>query len=164
MNRLRESKGVSNEAKFRLAAAYASIGQTAVAKQILSTARLDETNNKHYYYTYGSSDRNRAMALETYVLLKDQSKAQELAKMIAQNLSDKRYMSTQSTSYSLMAMAKFAAMIGGKGIKTSYTINGKSERIGTEKTLASRPIQIKKGSFRRISLHLWCSKAEMAQF
>jgi len=146
MNRLRESSGVSNEGKFRLAAAYASIGQTNVAKKILNTARLDVENNKYYYYTYGSSDRNRAMALETYVLMKDKTKAQELAKTIAKNLSDKRYMSTQSTSYSLMAMAKFAEMIGGKGIKTSVTVNGKSENVGTEKTLASRPIEIKKGS------------------
>lgn len=150
MNRLRESSGVSNEAKFRLAAAYASIGQTNVAKKILSTARLDVENNKYHYYTYGSSDRNRAMALETYVLMKDKTKAQELAKTIAKNLSDKRYMSTQSTSYSLMAMAKFAEMIGGKGIKTNVTINGKSESVGTEKTLASRPIKIKKGSNRII--------------
>ncbi|MFK7811706.1 MAG: alpha-2-macroglobulin, partial [Maribacter sp.] len=146
MNRLRESSGVSNEGKFRLAAAYAIIGQANVAKKILNTAQLDVENNKYYYYTYGSSDRNRAMALETYVLMKDKVKAQELAKTIAENLSDKRYMSTQSTSYSLMAMAKFAEMIGGKGIKTSLTINGKSENVGTEKTLASRPIEIKKGS------------------
>ena len=146
MNRLRESSGVSNEGKFRLAAAYAIIGQANVAKKILSTARLDVENNKYYYYTYGSSDRNRAMALETYVLMKDKTKAQELAKTIAKNLSEKRYMSTQSTSYSLMAMAKFAEMIGGKGIKTSVTINGKSENVGTEKTLASRLIEIKKGS------------------
>lgn len=146
MNRMRETSRLSNEAKFRLAAAYGLIGQANVAKKILSTARLDVENKKYYYYTYGSADRNRAMALETYVLLKDKAKAQELAKTIAKNLSDKRYMSTQSTSYSLMAMAKFAEMIGGKGIKTSVIVNGKSESVGTEKTLASRPIQIKKGS------------------
>jgi len=146
MNRMRERSGISNEGKFRLAAAYATIGQANVAKKILSTARLDVENKKYYYYTYGSSDRNRAMALETYVLMKDKTKAQELAKTIAKNLSEKRYMSTQSTSYSLMAMAKFAEMIGGKGIKTSFTVNGKSENVGTGKTLASRPIKIKKGS------------------
>ncbi len=146
MNRLRESTGVSNEAKFRLAAAYAAIGQSDVAKKILSGARLNVENNKYHYYTYGSSDRNRAMALETYVLMKDKTKAQDLAKVIAKNLSDKRYMSTQSTSYSLLAMAKFADLIGGKGIKASVAVNGKSENVNSEKTLASRPLEIKKGS------------------
>ena len=145
MNRLRESGVVSNEAKFRLAAAYATIGQANVAKDILSSSTLDE-NSKQNYYTYGSSDRNRAMALETYVLLKEKAKAQALAKTIASNLSAKRYMSTQSTAYSLIAMAKFAEMVGGKGIKTSITVNGKSESIRTEKTLANRPIKVKKGS------------------
>ncbi len=146
MNRLRESSGVSNEGKFRLAAAYAIIGQSDVAKKILSGAQLDVENNRYYYYTYGSSDRNRAMALETYVLMKDKAKAHDLAKVIAKNLSDKRYMSTQSTSYSLLAMAKFAEMMGGKGIKTSVTVNGQSKKVNSEKTLASRPLEIHKGS------------------
>jgi uncharacterized protein YfaS (alpha-2-macroglobulin family) len=146
MNRMRETSGLSNEGKFRLAATYASIGQADVAKKILSGARLDVENNTYRYYTYGSSDRNRAMALETYVLMKDKVKAQDLAKVIAKNLSDKRYMSTQSTSYSLLAMAKFADMIGGKGIKTSVAVNGKSEKVNSEKTLASRSLEIKKGS------------------
>ncbi len=145
MNRLRESHGVSNEAKFRLAATYALIGQKNVAQVIISTARIDVENRKFYYYTYGSADRNRAMALETYILLNDKVKAQGLAKVIADNLSDRRYMSTQSTAYSLLAMAKFANMIGGKGIKTTFKVNGTSYNLTTEKTLANRPISIKKG-------------------
>lgn len=146
MNRLRESIGISNEAKFRLAGAYAIIGQVNVAKTILSSSRLDVENSKQNYYTYGSSDRNRAMALETYVLIKDKVKAQELAKIIAKRLSEKRYLSTQSTAYSLIAMAKFAEMVGGKGIKTNIVLNGKSQNVSTEKTLASRGIAVKKGA------------------
>ncbi len=145
MNRLRETNEVSNEAKFRLAATYGLIGQAQVAKKILSSTKLD-FSSKYNYRTYGSSDRNRAMALETYVLLKDKSKAQDLAKTIAKRLSEKRWMSTQSTAYSLLAMAKFAEMVGGKGIKTSVVVNGKSENISTTKTLANRKLNIKKGS------------------
>ncbi|VAW15306.1 Large extracellular alpha-helical protein [hydrothermal vent metagenome] len=145
MNRLRETSEVSNEAKFRLAATYALIGQANIAKKILSTAKLD-FSDKYNYRTYGSSDRNRAMALETYVLLKDKAKAQDLAKTIARRLSEKRWMSTQSTAYSLLVMAKFAEMVGGKGIKTSVVVNGKSENINTTKTLANRKLNIKKGS------------------
>ncbi|MGB5553637.1 MAG: MG2 domain-containing protein, partial [Flavobacteriaceae bacterium] len=146
MNRLRETNGVSNEAKFRLAAAYGIIGQANVAQQILNGAKLDVENNKQDYYTYGSSDRNRAMALETYVLLKDKAKAQDLAKTIAKRLSENNWMSTQSTAYSLLAMAKFAEMVGGKGVKASLTVNGKSESVSTEKTLANRIIEVKNGS------------------
>ncbi len=144
MNRLRETNGVSNEAKFRLAAAYGSIGQGSVAKKILSTTKLD-FEGKYDYRTYGSSDRNRAMALETYVLLKDKVKAQDLAKTLAKRHSEKQWMSTQSTAYGLLAMAKFAEMVGGKGIKASVAVNGKSENVSTSKTLVSRILDIKNG-------------------
>jgi len=83
---------------------------------------------------------------ETLVLLKDKTKAQQMAKTVAQRLSEDRWMSTQSTSYSLLAIAKFAKMVGGKGIKASVTVNGKTESIGTEKTLANRVLNIKKGT------------------
>lgn len=146
MNRLRETSGLSDEAKFRLAAIYAKIGQAKVAKDIISSARLDFDGDKYKYYTYGSSDRNRAMALETYILLKEKTKAQELARTIAKRLSEKQWMSTQSTAYSLLAMAKFAEMVGGKGIKARMTVNGKSESVSTEKTLANRGLDVKKGS------------------
>lgn len=146
MNRLREIKVLSNEAKFRLAAAYGLVGQASVAKEILNTAKVDFEGNKYNYSTYGSSDRNRAMALETYIILKDKVKAQELAKTIASRLNEKQWMSTQSTSYCLLAMGKFADMVGGNGVKASYTVNGKSESISSDKTLANRPIAIKKGA------------------
>lgn len=146
MNRLREAGGLSEEAKFRLSATYALIGQADVAKDIISTARLDFDGYKYNDFTYGSPDRNRAMALETYILLKDKTKAQDLAKTIAKRLSGNQWMSTQSTAYSLLAMAKFAEMVGGKGIEASMALNGKSESVSTAKTLANRELAIKKGS------------------
>lgn len=146
MNRLRESSNVSNEAKFRLAATYALVGQKKVAQGLLNGASFDFKQDKYDYYTYGSATRNRAMALESLVLLEDKSKAQDLAKSLAQRLSENKWMSTQSTSYSLLAMAKFAEMVGGKGIKASVTVNGKSETFSTDKTLADRSIAVNKGS------------------
>ncbi len=146
MNRLRETSGISDEAKFRLAAAYGLIGQANVAKEVLGTAKIEEYSNKYNYYTYGSSERNSAMVLETYILLHDKIKAQELAKTVASNLKEEKWMSTQSTAYSLLAIGKFAKMVGGKGIKASVTVNGKRENVNTSKTLANRSLQIKKGT------------------
>ncbi|CAM4164828.1 alpha-2-macroglobulin family protein [Zobellia nedashkovskayae] len=146
MNRLRETIGLSNEAKFRLAACYALIGQNNVAKDVLSMAKFDFENSKYDYHTYGSSDRNRAMALETYVLVKDKGKAQDLAKTIAERISESRWLSTQTTAYSLIAMAKFANLVGGKGIKAVVTVNDHSENVVTPKTLATRGLTIKKGT------------------
>lgn len=145
MNRLRELTGLSDGAKYRLAASYALIGQVEVAKTVLSGAKLNVEIDKYDHQTYGSTDRNRAMVLETYVLLQDKAKARQVAETIAQNLSGKRYMSTQSTSYSLLAMAKFADLIGGKGIQTTLTLNGASQQVNTDKTLANRLLDIKEG-------------------
>ena len=146
MNRLRESKMLSNESKYRLAATYALVGQERVADQLLSNASLDFSTNKHNYNSYGSESRNRAMALETLVLMKDKAKAQNMAKTVAERLSEKGWMSTQSTSYCLLAMAKFAEMVGGKGINAKITVNGTSENVNTTKSLANRELKIKDGS------------------
>lgn len=146
MNRLRETKNLSNESKYRLAATYALVGQVLVAEQLLSNASLDFSNYKYNYHTYGSESRNRAMALETLVLMKDKVKAQNMAKTVAQRLSEKRWMSTQSTAYSLLAMAKFAEMVGGKGIKAKISVNATSDNVSTAKTLANRELKIKDGS------------------
>ncbi|SDL64955.1 alpha-2-macroglobulin family protein [Kriegella aquimaris] len=145
MNRLRETNELSNEAMFRLAATYALIGQANVANTLLHSASLDFDQYTHNAYTYGSSDRNRAMALETFVLQKDKARSQQMAKTLARTLSEKRWMSTQSTAYSLLAMAKFAELVGGKGIEASMLINGTSESVSTSKTLAHRNLNIKNG-------------------
>ncbi|XLS29139.1 alpha-2-macroglobulin family protein [Flavobacteriaceae bacterium M23B6Z8] len=146
MNRLRETPGLSNEGKHRLAAAYALIGQNSAAKDILSNTNIDFQPRRYSYLTYGSPERNRAMALETYTILEDKNKAQELAKSVAIALSSDRWMSTQSASYSLLAMAKYANLVGGKELDVSYTVNGKTETLKSPKALAGREISIKKGT------------------
>ncbi|MCL5246575.1 MG2 domain-containing protein [Cellulophaga sp. 20_2_10] len=146
MNRLQESKDLSNQSKLRLAAAYALIGQKSVATNLMNSAVLEFTNDRHNNSTFGSSERNRAMALETMVLMQNKVKSQQLALTVAERLNSKDYMSTQSTAYSLLAMAKFANLVGGKGIKATIKVNGKSETISTSKTLANRTLTIKRGN------------------
>lgn len=147
MNRLRETNNLSNDAKWRLAAAYALASQKEAAEQIAKTANINFTPSKaRYDYTYGSVDRNRAMAMETMVILKD-PKTIELSKTIAKDLSSSRWMSTQTTAYSLLAMGKMVTQNGGKNIKMQYTFNGKSpQTIQTTKAIAQRDLNIKKGS------------------
>ena len=79
------------------------------------------------------------MALETMVLTKN-PKTRELAEYIAKDLSSNRWMSTQSTAYSLLAMAKMVNANGGKALNVSYTINGKTETINTKQAIAQRSL------------------------
>ncbi|MDG3583196.1 alpha-2-macroglobulin family protein [Galbibacter pacificus] len=146
MNRLRETPSISNEAKHRLAAAYALIGQQQAATSIFKEANISFEPVKYDYYTYGSTERNEAMALETLVLLKNKNEAQQIAKTVAKNLASQKWMSTQTTAYCLLSMAKFAEYIGGKGITASFTVNGSNNKVETEKVLANRALEIHKGS------------------
>jgi hypothetical protein len=145
MNRLREFSEISNEAKWRLAAAYALAGQKEASNSISKTANINFLPPKYNYYTYGSVDRNRAMALETMVLTKN-SKTRELAQYIAKDLSSNRWMSTQTTAYSLLAMSKMVSANGGKALHISYTINGKTETINSKSAIAQRELKVLDGA------------------
>lgn len=148
MNRLRETVGISNESKLRLAAAYALIKQNPAGLALLSKSFIDEQNfnDNYYYYYYGSADRNRAMALETLILLGEKQKAFAMATKLAKNLSSDRWMSTQTTAYGLYAMSKFAKSNGSKGIAVQYTNGGKPIVINTNKTVAQRDLAVTTGA------------------
>tara|TARA_R110002050_G_scaffold157464_1_gene286072 strand:+ start:20631 stop:26201 length:5571 start_codon:yes stop_codon:yes gene_type:complete len=145
MNRLREFSEISNEAKWRLAAAYALVGQKEASDNISQSANINFKPIRYNYYTYGSVNRNRAMALETMVLTKN-SKMRELAEYIAKDLSSNRWMSTQTTAYSLLAMAKMVNANGGKALSLNYSINGKTETINSKNAIAERTLQVVDGN------------------
>ncbi len=145
MNRLREFKAISNDAKWRLAAAYALAGHKKAATDIITTANIDFQPHKYDYYSYGDVNRNRAMALETMLLIDDSSYI-ELAKSIAKKLSSKEWMSTQTTAYSLLSMAKIVEKGGGKNINISYDLHGVTNKINTNKPVAQRGLNSKDGS------------------
>ncbi|RKE98666.1 Ig-like domain-containing alpha-2-macroglobulin family protein [Ichthyenterobacterium magnum] len=145
MNRLREFSELSNEAKWRLAAAYALAGQKEASEQISKRANINFKPYRNNYYTYGSVDRNRAMALETMIITQN-PQARELSEHVAKNLSSNRWMSTQTTAYSLLAMAKMVEANGGKSLNLSYSINGKTETIDTKNAISQRELLIIDGA------------------
>jgi uncharacterized protein YfaS (alpha-2-macroglobulin family) len=146
MNRLRETKGISNESKLRLAAAYVLAGQKSAGQNLLLRTSIDSESSDYNYYYYGSSERNRAMALETMLLLGQKQKAFSMATKLAKEMSANQWMSTQTTAYCLYAMSQFAASNGPKGINIQFSKNGKGETISTQKTIADRSLVVQTGS------------------
>ncbi|MFL9844603.1 alpha-2-macroglobulin family protein [Flavobacterium rhizosphaerae] len=142
MNRLRETGGISNESKLRLAAAYALAGQKSAGEKLLANTVIDDYNQQYRYYYYGSADRNRAMALETLLLLNQKEKAFKEAIKLAKDMSSDMWMSTQTTAYCLYSISKFAKINGQKGINVSFTNKGKNQNIQTQKAFADRELQI----------------------
>lgn len=143
MNRLRETAAISNEAKLRLAAAYALAKQPDAARALLSKSTL-ESYEPHYFY-YGSPERNRAMELETLLLLGQQKQAFPVAAKLAKELSSQRWMSTQTTAFGLYAMAKFALINGKDGIQLDMTQGGKKVELNTKKSMVSRNLSVVSG-------------------
>lgn len=107
MNRLKEYPQLSLTAKWRLAAAYAKIGQTEIAKQLIASLPTAVPKYREMGYSYGSDDRDEAMILETLTLLNMKTKAAPLLKEVSYALSSNTWMSTQTTAYCLIAVSKY---------------------------------------------------------
>lgn len=113
MNRLREEKQLSTTAKWRLASAYYLIGQKDAASKLTQSATSDIQKYKELSGSFGSDLRDRAVILESMSCMKMNSQAFNSMKIVAKELSSDRWMSTQETGYSLLAMAKFVNSYNG---------------------------------------------------
>ena len=117
MNRLRENSKISDAAKWRLAAAYAQIGRSEAAKELVNALNTSVKDYTELAYTYGSGLRDEAMILETLVQLKDLDKAGNLAKRVASQLSSGRWYGTQTVAYALLAIGKY---VGDTSVGDQY--------------------------------------------
>lgn len=125
MNRLREYTKLSTEEKWRLAAAYQLAGQTNVAKEITKGLSTKVNPYSNPGYSFGSDLRDRAMILETMVLMKNKTAAALLAREISKELNKDQWLSTQTTSYCLLAMSKFANIANAsRQIDFALGVNG----------------------------------------
>jgi uncharacterized protein YfaS (alpha-2-macroglobulin family) len=148
MNRMREMKDLSSEVKARLAAAYALAGQQEVARELLANYKTSQNTTSEMYETYGSDDRDNALLLETMCVLGDKGKAFILAREIGEELRKENWMSTQTTAYSLIGIAKYLKLSGGtsKSFSFSYSVNGSPMRkVVAGKSIWQLEIPIKGG-------------------
>lgn len=144
MNRLKSIVGISSNTKLRLAAAYVLIGQKDAALQLIKSANIENLMPKSNYY-FDSRERNNAMALETFVLLKDKTKARKMADIVAKALSSRDYLSTQTASYSLLALGQFSHLVGGSNFNATFTLNGKTDKVSSSKPLIQNKLGIQRG-------------------
>lgn len=108
MNRLKSSSELSGQAAWRLAAAYAIAGKKAIAKDLVKGLQTDVAEYGSSNATYGSSLRDRAMFLETLVLIDDMAGAMKLAGALAAEFSGTDYYTTQNTAFLSIAMSRLA--------------------------------------------------------
>ncbi|MFR9165823.1 MAG: alpha-2-macroglobulin family protein [Dysgonomonas sp.] len=130
MNRLKEMNGLSVQARWRLAAAYAVAGKKQAANELIAKAPDNVDKYSSSNNTYGDSYRDLAMIMETQLLLGRTDRALHLATKVSENLSS-YYISTQSAAYSLIAMSKLAEKMGKGAISFEWTLNGVKQQAGT---------------------------------
>jgi uncharacterized protein YfaS (alpha-2-macroglobulin family) len=154
MNRLREEGNLSLTAAWMLASAYAVAGQKEAAKKLVTDLSTTVKQYRELSYTYGSDVRDKALILETLVLLDDKVRAFEVLKEISTALGDPGYwLSTQETAMSLKAVAQFADHYKGGDLKFQYTMsNGKTITASTGLPVAQVPVAFDGLNVQRIDL------------
>lgn len=146
MNRLRNTKNLSDQSKWRLAAAYGLTGNTDVANKIVAGLDTEIEDYQELGYTYGSGLRDQAMILETMVSIGDKKGAADLVKDISESLSQDRWHSTQTTAYALLGVGKF---VGGSGVGDKFTftyaVNGNKVNAGSSLPVANMDLSVEGG-------------------
>ena len=147
MNRLKEFKYISPEAKWRLAAAYQLAGQGNIALDLSSGMPTSFEQRINPGFTFGSSLRDQAMVLETLTLMGNRKKAAEVLTAVAAQLSQDSWYSTQTTAYSLIAIAKFCGKNpSGQKIIATATIAGAQATVNSGSYLRQFPVGLAKGN------------------
>ncbi|MEJ1241304.1 MG2 domain-containing protein [Chryseolinea sp. T2] len=138
MNRLRESSGsMPLASKWMLAAAYAKAGQPEAARKLIENASTTTKPYQEMAYSFGSDLRDKAIILETLLLLNERSKGLQALKDISEALSNpNNWMSTQTVAWCLKSAAAFAAGEKKGPLSFEYQYKGKTAQAQTELPIA----------------------------
>jgi len=132
MNRLR-SHTIPIQATWRLAAAYWHAGQRDTARNLIKGLSLPQGKYREFSATFGSDIRDKAMILETLILIgaqEDVGRTKSLFEEITKALADDAWLSTQETAYALIAISPYMQNNSGEGeIKVEYTAAGRSGNV-----------------------------------
>jgi len=142
MNRLRELDLSSETTKWMLAASYAMIGRKDVANGLISeTKNVSDDIYDEYDYTYGSNLRDKAIRLQTLVLLERGEEAAVATKDIADVLSSDAWLSTQTTAFALMSASTYVNKYSvSNSMELSYKVANQSESVKISKAIWSTSI------------------------
>lgn len=125
MNRLKESKSISEQAKYRLAAAYQIIGKDAVAEDLLEKEAVKTDGS---YDTFWSELRDDAMKLEALAIMGKIDLAMSLSRSVADRFSS-RYYSTQELAFVSSAFSRLQESLGNSISEVTISYGDKVKTI-----------------------------------
>lgn len=121
MNRLRESKKLSQTSAYCLASAYALDGRADVAGKLIE--RAERTHYESYGGMFQSSLRDEAIKMLAYTLCNNQAKAIPIARKIANQCTGRNYV-TQDIAFATIAMHSLSNLAGSGNISVKITEQG----------------------------------------
>lgn len=143
MNRLRESKDLSQTAAYCLAAAYALEGRTDVAARL--SERAERTDYVPGSGRFRSELCDEAFKVLAYALCKDSAKALPLARSIARECTGSTYV-TQDLAFATMALRQLSAVTGSGSFSVTVAQKGsKSLAIQNAGWVKNLPLQPQSG-------------------
>ena len=107
MNRLRESSGLPGLAGLMLAGAFHMTGQADAAADLADRATPEFKPYRDDSETFGSDFRDEALAVRSFVQIGRPDRARPLLENLAKTLASDLWLSTQETSFGLMALASY---------------------------------------------------------
>lgn len=146
MNRLKESLSSSDQAKWMLASAYSLCGKKSIASQMLAGTSTDISTYPEADKTFGSAVRDKALALEAYVLADELSNAMEIAEEVGRDLDIYGY-TTQTAAFACVAMGRLHEKISDKAADITIT-QEKATDVKSAKARASWDISASYGKVK----------------
>ena len=119
MNRLREAEGIGDRAKWMLASAYALSGKAKIAEGLVDEVSTEFPEYLPYNLTYGTSFRDRMVALEALSLTGRINAALPLAQDAVDRMN---WLSTQESAFAAIAFHRLYEKVGTSSIQAS--VNG----------------------------------------
>ncbi len=145
MNRLREKGEKSPEVSWRLAAAYVLAGQPEAGRQLVNNLTTSIDDYRELGGTFGSALRDKAMILETLVLLNEKEKAFQLLLTISNEMSHRDWLSTQTAAWCLSSAARYAKEYasGDSEVRFVMTVNGEKTELRSKNPILTIPVKLK---------------------
>ena len=145
MNRLRGKGEKTAEVTWRLAAAYVLAGQPEAARELINSLTTGVSEYQELGGTFGSALRDKAMILETLVLLKDREKAFRMLQNISDEINKRNWLSTQTAAWCLSSAGTFAREFYKGDSETQFELNANGEKtnLRTEIPVLKIPVKVK---------------------
>ena len=115
------------DGKYLLAAAYSLSGMPSQAKQVLPPAFTGENANRSFGGSFYSFIRDMALSLDVLMDVDPNSKQVGImAQMLTEQLKKERWLSTQESSFSMLALGKIAKLVNKTTSTASVSAGGKN--------------------------------------